>query len=423
MDRAARESGCGVPWQLLAAIARIESDFGRNMSTSTAGAIGYGQFLPSSWQAFGSDGNAYDYRDALPAIALYLCQSGLERDPRAALFAYNHADWYVDLVLNLAVEYDRMAPGGPTPDVLNVGPRPDTSSSQDDGVHYAGLNYARGRDTRLQARARTVESSVRWLGVPWRGRTAGQPISGEALEATTLSMVRLGFGLSADVPTIPRAAGSDDLGTLATAAWDAGLLGLTLPQQADTRQATVGELRRHLASGQPVVIFVGRAGLPGHRPTEDATGEQPLLLIGTTPDGFIYDDPSFSSSLGYGLQMSEADLTQFWDTATRPRQALAFIARPRSMLAQAHLAQPQPPAVIARVLPTPTPLPATDIPLATPTATLVLLELAPTATPRPVARTETVVAHEPVRRTDDSLLDLTTLLMGVIVVRRLRAGL
>src|SRR5262249_15738907 len=66
MDRGAGESGCGVPWQLLAAIARVESDFGRNMVTSSAGAIGYGQFLPGSWQAFGSEGNAYDYRDALP---------------------------------------------------------------------------------------------------------------------------------------------------------------------------------------------------------------------------------------------------------------------------------------------------------------------------------------------------------------------
>src|SRR5205823_7988630 len=93
MDRAARESDCGVPWQLLAAIARVESDFGRNMATSTAGAIGYGQFLPSSWGAFGSDGNVYDYRDALPAIAHYLCQAVLERDSWAALFAYNQAYW------------------------------------------------------------------------------------------------------------------------------------------------------------------------------------------------------------------------------------------------------------------------------------------------------------------------------------------
>src|SRR5207302_6166610 len=82
MDRAARDSGCGVPWHLLAAIARVESDFGRNMATSSAGAVGYGQFLPSSWHSFGNAGNVYDYRDALPAIATYLCQSGLERDPR-----------------------------------------------------------------------------------------------------------------------------------------------------------------------------------------------------------------------------------------------------------------------------------------------------------------------------------------------------
>jgi len=86
---------CGLPWQILAAVAKVESDFGRNMATSSAGAVGYGQFLPSSWTAFGSDGNAYDYRDALPAIAQYLCHAGLEPDPRAPLFPHNHADWYV----------------------------------------------------------------------------------------------------------------------------------------------------------------------------------------------------------------------------------------------------------------------------------------------------------------------------------------
>src|SRR5581483_2466739 len=145
---------------------------GRNMATSSAGAIGYGQFLPSSWDAYGTEGNAYDYHDVLPAIALYLCQAGLERDPRTALFAYNHADWYVDLVLDLAVRYDRMAPGAPTPDVLDVGPAHDQP---------AKIQYAPGRDLRLQTRARIVEPGARWLGVPWRGRAAGQPIAANAL--------------------------------------------------------------------------------------------------------------------------------------------------------------------------------------------------------------------------------------------------
>src|SRR3990170_9085550 len=43
----------GIPWQIFAAIAKVESDFGRNMETSEAGAIGYGQFLPETWAQYG----------------------------------------------------------------------------------------------------------------------------------------------------------------------------------------------------------------------------------------------------------------------------------------------------------------------------------------------------------------------------------
>jgi hypothetical protein len=313
------------------------------MSTSSAGAIGYGQFLPSSWQAFGNDGNAYDYRAVLPAIARYLCQGGLERDPRAALFAYNHADWYVDLVLGLAVRYDRMAPGAPTPDVLGVGP------AQQDAVP---LQYADGRDLRLQARARVVNNTVRWLGVPWRGRTAGQPISATALEATTLSMLRLAAVGQTDVPNVTEAGSSDNLGALANAGWEAGLLALP----GSGAQWTVSELREHLSRGQPVVIFVGSRGLPGHPPGEDF-GEQPLVLIGSTQNGFIYSDPSFSSSLGYGLQVSETALLAAWDAAARPRQGLAFVPRPRPPARQAHIGEAEAPEAIARIVETSTPVP------------------------------------------------------------------
>jgi hypothetical protein len=96
---------CGLPWQILAGIAKVESDFGRNMATSSAGAIGYGQFLPSSWAIWGDGGDPYDYHDALPAMARYLCDFGAPEDLRAALFAYNHAEWYVDLVLEIATRY------------------------------------------------------------------------------------------------------------------------------------------------------------------------------------------------------------------------------------------------------------------------------------------------------------------------------
>jgi peptidoglycan LD-endopeptidase LytH len=72
MQRVAAESSCHLPWTVLAAIADTESGFGTNMATSSAGAIGYGQFLPATWAGYGQGGNPYDYADALPAMARYL---------------------------------------------------------------------------------------------------------------------------------------------------------------------------------------------------------------------------------------------------------------------------------------------------------------------------------------------------------------
>jgi hypothetical protein len=111
MQRVGRESG--IPWQVFAAIAKVESDFGRNMATSWAGAIGYGQFLPSTWSSFGR-GDPYDFRDVIPAMARYLRAFGAPAALRRALYAYNH-DWaYVDQVLALAASYGLgSASGGP----------------------------------------------------------------------------------------------------------------------------------------------------------------------------------------------------------------------------------------------------------------------------------------------------------------------
>ncbi len=111
---------CGLPWQVLAAIADVESDFGRNMATSEAGAIGYGQFLPQTWAAYGGDGNPYDYRDAIPAMARYLCANGGPQDLRDAVYAYNHAGWYVRDVLTLAAKYGYLVPGGANSQVVEI---------------------------------------------------------------------------------------------------------------------------------------------------------------------------------------------------------------------------------------------------------------------------------------------------------------
>ncbi len=97
-----------VPWQVLAAINAVESDFGRNMNTSSAGAIGWMQFMPSTWTQYGMavDGhsvpNPYDPRDAIFSAARYLAAAGAATDVPRAIFAYNHANWYVNMVLTRA---------------------------------------------------------------------------------------------------------------------------------------------------------------------------------------------------------------------------------------------------------------------------------------------------------------------------------
>jgi membrane-bound lytic murein transglycosylase B len=103
----------GVPWPVLAAIGKVESDHGRNPAAyrpNEAGAEGPMQFIPSSWARYrGASGNphpdVYDARDAIFAAAAYLRVAGAPADIPRAIFAYNHADWYVDLVLRQARAY------------------------------------------------------------------------------------------------------------------------------------------------------------------------------------------------------------------------------------------------------------------------------------------------------------------------------
>ena len=104
----------GLPWEVLAAIGQIESGWGANTGPSTAGALGPMQFLPSTWaewgiSAFGDKGppDVMNPFDAVPSAARYLCAAGGSTAaglPRA-IFAYNHADWYVSEVLALARQY------------------------------------------------------------------------------------------------------------------------------------------------------------------------------------------------------------------------------------------------------------------------------------------------------------------------------
>lgn len=101
----------GIPWQVLASINRIESNFGQNMGPSSAGAVGWMQFMPSTWLRWGLDADGdgiadpWNPVDAIYAAARYLAAAGGRSDLYRGVFAYNHAHWYVREVLDLARVY------------------------------------------------------------------------------------------------------------------------------------------------------------------------------------------------------------------------------------------------------------------------------------------------------------------------------
>ena len=107
-----------VPWNVLASINQIETDFGRiGQQVSYAGALGWMQFMPGTWKAYGVDASGdgvadpFNPVDAIYAAARYLSANGASTDLNRAIFAYNHADWYVDRVLQTASVYGSL-PGG-----------------------------------------------------------------------------------------------------------------------------------------------------------------------------------------------------------------------------------------------------------------------------------------------------------------------
>lgn len=95
----------GVPWQVLAAINEVETNFGTDLSVSTAGAIGWMQFMPETWLQYGVDAvnagyaDPYNPVDAIFAAARYLHAAGASTNLRAAILAYNHSEAYVESVL------------------------------------------------------------------------------------------------------------------------------------------------------------------------------------------------------------------------------------------------------------------------------------------------------------------------------------
>lgn len=149
------DKSCNIPWELIAAIGRVESDHGQYAGNSLTAkgiaepgiygpelngrngtqaipdtdgglidhdkqwdrAVGPMQFIPSTWSVVKVDAdgdgqrNPQDINDASLATAVYLCSGTENLSSRSgqekAVYRYNHSQQYVDLVLRLMEAYSQ----------------------------------------------------------------------------------------------------------------------------------------------------------------------------------------------------------------------------------------------------------------------------------------------------------------------------
>jgi hypothetical protein len=125
----------GLDWAILAGIGKVECDHGRDRvpschgegATNAAGAGGPMQFIAATWARYGVDGDGdgrtdrWDAADAIYGAANYLRDSGAPREYGKAIFAYNHATWYVADVRSWAARYRGSALAGTSDVALSVG--------------------------------------------------------------------------------------------------------------------------------------------------------------------------------------------------------------------------------------------------------------------------------------------------------------
>ncbi|WP_410593582.1 NlpC/P60 family protein [Amycolatopsis sp. lyj-23] len=152
--RAAAGECPGLDWSILAAIGKIESDHGRSPLPGVhSGENGYGAGGPMQSKSATFDGviarhqippggasppSRYNPHDAIYAAAFMLCDDGVRRgDLRAAIFAYNHADWYVKQVIDQAKQYADAA--------ATVGTGDCNAIQATNAVAVAAINYACGQ--------------------------------------------------------------------------------------------------------------------------------------------------------------------------------------------------------------------------------------------------------------------------------------
>jgi cell wall-associated NlpC family hydrolase len=167
----------GIPWEVLAAINKVETNFGQNLGPSSAGAVGWMQFMPSTWKRWGIDANGDGIADpdnptdAIFSAAHYLAGCGGQFNISGAVYCYNHATWYVNEVLALAAMYGRGGGGNGLFAVDQFQPRIDSMNAR---VHSARAQLAEAI-----AHARTLAQAQR----PFLHKASSARLLSDQLEA------------------------------------------------------------------------------------------------------------------------------------------------------------------------------------------------------------------------------------------------
>src|SRR5215510_339653 len=119
-----------------------------------------------------------------------------------------------------------------------------------------------------------------------------------------------------------------DLGTsldaLARIGREAGLTPMDLySDQGGYRYWSTEAVRWHVQQGRPVITLVKYRNLPGHGQSLSEFDHY-IVISGLTPNGFIYNDAAFATTLGYGLEISDIELQYAWENSSIPHHAVAL---------------------------------------------------------------------------------------------------
>jgi hypothetical protein len=216
---------------------------------------------------------------------------------------------------------------------------PDAASDDEQIIALASvtslpLRFAEGRDLMAQVQRRVLGDGLIWLGVPFRSQLDGGDFQYVNCGPASLTMVLAGFGLDVGPSQVRDYLNSlidnynTDLGTsldvLSRIATQAGLTPMDLyGGQGGYRNWSTDAVRWHVQQGHPVITLVKYRNLPGHT-SSLSSFDHYIVITGLTPNGFIYNDGAFATTLGYGLEISDVELEYAWDNSSIPHHALAL---------------------------------------------------------------------------------------------------